>query len=910
MRRSRVFVLLGTALGAAVLGTLATALAQQLPAIDPERAFATSDADLDGRLTLDEFREQARISPRLKNLPGQVEPLFRRFDADGDGALTLGEYRKLFALRPGGVPKASGASPKRRSTTAEQAAPSADAALTPEQVAFFESKIRPVLATKCASCHSEDSEKVRGGLLVDSRDGLLRGGDSGPAIVPGNPDESLLIQAIRYGDDSPQMPPKGKLPDEVIADFERWVNQGAPDPRTQAKGTAGHAGVDVEKGRSFWSFQAPRKVEPPEVKDAAWPRGEIDRFVLAKLEEKGLRPVADADRPALIRRVTFDLIGLPPTPEQVKAFVDDQSPDAFARVVDGLLGSERFGERWGRHWLDVARYAESSGKVNFAYPQAWRYRDWVIDAFNRDKPYDQFIREQIAGDLLPADDTRQRAAQVIATGFLAIGSKAHNTLDRKQFLVDLADEQIDVTTQAFLGLTVACARCHDHKFDPIPQRDYYALSGIFQSTQTCYGTLSGVIQSNNPSPLIELSEEADPPSALPKLTEAGREALRKQLDEAIAAREAMSPQDRNFTTKGFLTNARISTLRYRLASYRPDGTPRAFAMGVRDRDEPVDSPLYVRGELDQPAELVPRGFVQVISDGTPPPVSEGSGRRELADWLASRENPLTARVMVNRVWLHLFGRGLVPTPDNFGAAGQPPSHPELLDFLAVSFMDQGWSVKTLIRQIVLSRAYQLSTTVDDRNLEVDPDNALVWRMSPRRLEAEALRDAVLAISGRLVLKPPAGTVVARTGEGFAGLARAFAQDAIDPHRSVYLPIVRDQLPESLALFDFADPSLVTSERAGTTVPAQALYLMNSPWIARMAEATADRLLREVGDETERIERAYLLTLARAPSDRDRDRSLAFLKDFDTGSAGAGEDRAAWAAFCQALFASAEFRYLN
>jgi cytochrome c553 len=910
MRRLRAFVLLGTALGTAALGNLATALAQQFPAIDPERAFATSDADLDGRLTLDEFREQARNSPRLKNLPGQVEPLFRRFDADGDGALTLGEYRKLFALRQGSMPKAGAAGAKRPSTTPVQALQNADAALTPEQVAFFESKIRPVLATKCASCHAQDAEKVRGGLLVDSRDGLLRGGDSGPAIVPGNPDESLLIQAIRYGDESLRMPPKGKLSDEVVADFERWVKQGAPDPRTEAKGTAARAVVDVETGRSFWSFQPPRKVEPPAVQDDSWPRTEIDRFVLARLEEKGLRPVGDADRSALIRRMTFDLIGLPPTPGEVRAFLADESPDAFARVVDRLLASERFGERWGRHWLDVARYAESSGKVNFAYPQAWRYRDWVIDAFNRDKPYDQFVREQIAGDLLPADDARQRAAQVIATGFLAIGSKAHNTLDRKQFLVDLADEQIDVTSQAFLGLTVACARCHDHKFDPIPQRDYYALSGIFQSTQTCYGTLPGVIQSNNPSPLIELPEEADPASALPRLTEAGRAALQKQIDEAIAAREAMSPQDRNFTTKGFLTNARISTLRYRLASYRPDGTPRAFAMGVQDRDEPVDSPLYIRGELDQPAEFVPRGFVQVISDGTPPPVSEGSGRRELADWLASRENPLTARVMVNRVWLHLFGRGLVPTPDNFGAAGQPPSQPELLDFLAVSFMDQSWSVKSLIRRIVLSRAYQLSTTVDDRNLEVDPDNALVWRMSPRRLEAEALRDAVLAVSGRLVLKPPVGTVVARTGEGFAGITRASAQDAIDPHRSVYLPVVRDQLPESLALFDFADPSLVSSERSGTTVPAQALYLMNSPWIARMAEATADRLVREVGDDSERIERAYLLTLARVPTSRERDRALAFLKDFGSGSAGDATDRGAWAAFCLALFASAEFRYLD
>lgn len=896
-----------TSIGFLTLSSLVASRAQP-PAIDPERAFAAGDIDLDGRLTLEEFKSQARVSPRLKNAPGLVEPLFRQLDADRDGALTLGEYRKVFVLRPGAmkqkrtVPAPQPVSPKAE-TTAERP-PTAD------QIKFFETKIRPVLATQCAECHSKESKKLQGGLRVDTRDGLRQGGDSGPAVVPGNLDESLLVQAIRYKDESLRMPPKAKLSDQVVADFENWVQMGAPDPRTESTRTTARTSIDLEAGRRFWAFQPPRRIRPPTSGDSSWPKSEIDRFLIAGWEAKGLKPAADADRSTWLRRVSFDLIGLPPTPDEVRSFLADESTNASDKVVDRLLNSQRFGERWGRHWLDVARYAESSGKVNFSYPQAWRYRDWVIKSFNDDKPYNQFVREQIAGDLMETADVRERASQTIATGFLALGSKAHNTQNRKQFLLDLADEQIDAAAQAFLGLTVACARCHDHKFDPISQRDYYALSGVFQSTQTCYGTVAGVIQSNNPSSLIELPANSGQPSALPTLTDSLRKSLEKQLETAIETRNKMNTEDRNLSIQGLLNNARIVLIQHRLATYRPDGTPRLFAMGVRERDEAVDSPLYIRGELEQAAETVPRGFIQVLSPDTDPPIEKGSGRRELADWLASPRNPLTARVMVNRVWLHLFGRGLVSTPDNFGAAGQPPSHPELLDFLAVSFMEKGWSVKTIIRQIVLSRAYQLGSTVDDRAMDLDPDNTLVWRMSPRRLEAEVLRDAVLAIGGRLNTQPPIGTTVARTGEGFAGLARAFSQDSVDPHRSVYLPIVRDQLPESLALFDFADPSLVTGVRSNTTVPSQALYLMNSPWIARLAEATAYRILAINGDNAEKIEYAYLLTLTRAPTSTERDRVQAFLKEFSPTGDDKNASRAAWSAFSQALFASGEFRYLN
>jgi cytochrome c553 len=884
--------------------------AQRFPAFDPERIFMVGDADLDGRLSLDEFRELYRSSPRMKNAAATIEPLFRRLDTDHDGFLSLREYRKFFPGRPGGATATPDSAKEKPSVVGDVRASATEGApISREQEKFFEAKIRPVLVTHCGKCHSRTAEKLRGGLRLDSRDGLRRGGDSGPAIVPGKPEESLILRAIRYRDEELRMPPKGKLPDAVVADFEAWVKMGAPDPRIDPTGTAARPPAAPSKGREFWSFRPPKKAPPPASKRADWPRGDIDRFLLAELEAHGLSPVADAERSKLLRRVTFDLLGLPPTPEEADAFLRDDSHEALARVVDRLLASPRFGERWGRHWLDVARFAESSGKTNFTYPQAWRYRDWVIASFNADTPYDRFVRAQIAGDLLPAGSDRQRADQLIATGFLAIGSKAHDAENRGQFVLDLVDEQIEATTRAFLGLTVACARCHDHKMDPISQKDYYALAGIFRSTQTCSGTLARVFPNFNASPLIELPAGAGVPSAVPALTAGQRAAMEQRVASMVRERDAIPPGEAN-RDRLRRVNSLLAMQRYRLAIDRPGGSPRAFAMGVRERDEFIDSPLYARGELDQPRALVPRGLIQVLCAESTPPIAAGSGRRELADWLATPANPLTARVIVNRVWLHLFGRGLVPTPDNFGAAGRPPSHPKLLDTLAVDFMADGWSIKKLIRRIVLSRAYGLDSAHDPQNFEADPDNALVWRMSKRRLEAEAVRDALLFVGGRLTPEPPVGSAVARTGEGLAFFLRVAALDASDTHRSVYLPVVRDQVLESLALFDFADPSLVTGERATTTSPAQALYFMNSPFVIRQAEALAERVCVAERDDARRVHLAYRLAFARPPTGGERDRALAFLRDF---AARAGtQDRAgkAWPAFCQALFAGAEFRYLD
>jgi hypothetical protein len=781
----------------------------------------------------------------------------------------------------------------------------AEKAPTSEQIAFFEKSIRPVLVRECYSCHAKTAEKVRGGLKLDTRDVLRKGGDSGAAIVPGDPKKSLLMLAIRHAEDVKPMPPKKKLADEVVADFEKWIAMGAPDPRDSGAKTV-KVEIDIEKGRKFWAFQPVKKSTAPTVQNTAWPRSDIDRFLLAEMEAKGLRPVADADPRTLLRRLSFDLIGLPPTPEDAEAFVKDYQARprmALEKATDKLLASPQFGERWGRHWLDVARYAESSGRAaNFSYPHAWRYRDYVIASFNADKPYDEFIREQLAGDLLTAKDDRQKAEYAIATGFLAVGPKSHNERNRQQFMMDVADEQIDATSQAFLGMTVACARCHDHKFDPIPQKDYYALSGIFRSTETCYGTVR-LLQNNHPGTLIRLPKDADVVVPVEPLTAERRESINKQMKD-LREQSSNITGDNAQIRRLFLRN-RITILQSQLDSYDTDGTPKVLAMGVRDRAFGNDSRVYNRGELDQPGETVKRGFPQVMTTKQPT-IGRGSGRLELADWIASKNNPLTARVMANRVWLHLMGRGLVPTPDNFGASGLPPSHPALLDHLALSFADHGWSVKKLIREIVLSRAYQLSSEYSAKNNDADPDNVLVWRMPKRRLEAEALRDAMLAVSGRIDLTPPKGSPVARAGEGQAGLRGRGGPGgdpiAADTHRTVYVSIVRDQVPEALTLFDFPDPSLIIGERATTTVPAQSLFLLNNPFVIRTAEAFAEKLLALDGDDDAKLTRAYQQCYARPPSKKELSNAQKFLAEYGKTQ----PRRAAWIALAQALFASAEF----
>ena len=785
----------------------------------------------------------------------------------------------------------------------------------PEGLEFFETKIRPVLAKNCYACHSSAVKTPMGGLFLDTRTGMQKGGNSGPAIVPGKPEESLFIHAIRH--EGRKMPPSGKLSDSAIADFEKWVAMGAPDPRDGLATDWKPSTIDIEKGRKYWAFQTPRKPAAPKVKNGKWASQPIDRFLLAQMEKKKLTPVADADRATWLRRVTFDLTGLPPTPDEVDAFTRDRSRDAYAKVVDRLLASERFGERWGRHWLDVARYAESVGRGrNYAFPYAWRYRDYVIDALNKDKPYDQFVKEQIAGDLLPAASEKQHNEQLIATGFLALGSHDLIEINPAVFRMDVVDEQVNATSRAFMALTVGCARCHDHKFDPIPTTDYYAMAGIFRSTEM----LSGLqrrprdnISYFNVGLLAKMSygpEDAKPeflkdPEELKKWESLHAE-LRTMLQNPRQFLQQNNLPNRKAAKKGLPAAAPGGVLpapaaqqKLRQASARilleldRFPLPPDLVMAVREGNA-ADCEVHVRGDVQTLGPAVPRGVVQVASKpGEKVEIGKSeSGRLQLAEWLARRDHPLTARVAVNRIWQHLFGRGLVATVDNFGNMGEKPSNQELLDYLAVRFMDQGWSVKKIIREIALSHAYRLSTAYSARNAKADPDNLLLWRMNRRRLEVEAIRDSLLMVSGRIDLHRPADSPVLRfkrgidIGRGRGSVPEDYAVKSYT--RSVYVPVVRNYIPSMFEVFDFPEPSETKGRREVTTVPTQALFLMNSAFVLEQSKSAAERLLAAgASSDEERVARAYRETLGRAPNAAELKWSLEFVKGPAAAGDGAG-----------------------
>lgn len=689
-------------------------------------------------------------------------------------------------------------------------------------------------------------------------------------------------------------------------------------------------GADAQLS-TLWSLRPPQQTVPPEVEDSHWPRSVIDQFVLAGMEHHGLAPTRDASRAALVRRVYFDLIGLPPTPHEVVSFLADDSATAFEKVVDRLLASRQFGERWGRHWLDVARFAESSGReFNFAYPHAWPYRDYVIDAFNQDTPYDQFVSEQVAGDLLP---NRDDDAARIATGFLAVGPKRHND-GGLSFRMDIVDDQIDTTFRAVQGMTLACARCHDHKFDPIPANDYYALAGIFLSTEPLYGTIKQ-IYSNTPTDLYPFGPDAKTKhvafAAHQKKVaalRAEREAKDKSLKMVKAQLQSKSDEETpSEGAKGGLIadlkqqkadlNQQVEAIDKQLEALRASAPPSPkYSVSARDRVKPADSHVAMGGVATQKGELVPRGFLPAIPVPDAPAVDpQQSGRLQLAEWLTSRQNPLTARVMVNRMWHHLFGRGIVETVDNFGSLGKRPSHPELLDYLAREFMHGDWSMKRMIRSMVLSRTYRLSTVRVAANDQIDPDNQWFWRARVRRLDAESLRDAILAVSGQLDRTPPEGSTVTGLGDR---LLKDIPFAKLQPpsnRRSVYLPVLRDYLPELFQLFDFPSPSLVTGRRATTNVATQALYLRNSPFVAKQSNHTARRVINTgpIGDD-ERIAYLYQLAVSRPPTPAELNSAMAFITNAQLKLAAdptidTDPEVASYAALAQALFASAEFRYL-
>ncbi|MEM8668160.1 MAG: PSD1 and planctomycete cytochrome C domain-containing protein [Planctomycetota bacterium] len=635
--------------------------------------------------------------------------------------------------------------------------------LTRDELAFFESKIRPVLVKECFACHSDRTGKIRGGLRLDTAQQMQVGGESGPAVVPGKPDQSLLFTAMTH--ESMVMPPRRKLSDQVIEDFRQWIEMGAPDPRSTAavpvKSTVTKA--DIRRAReNFWAYQPIRKLDPPAVESADWAKTNIDRFVLAKLEQAELMPNEDDVSYRLLRRLSYDLVGLPPTLAQIEAFDEMWDVDqdaAIVRVVDFYLEQPQFGERWGRHWLDVARYAESTGhSVNLTYPHAWRYRDYVIDSFNADKPYDEFVQEQIAGDLLPAKDDETWAEQLVATTFLAIGPKNINDMDSLQFRADLIDEQVDATSRVFLGMSLACARCHDHKFDAIPQSDYYAMSGFFESTNTFFGS---PLPSTNPmvqqdSGILEYPMD-DPGPGQKTYSQAELSELKQQ----IASLQSQMGQGKSFA--GIQRRIYKGQLENELAGIDANGRPISYCMGVQCSDRPRDATLLLHGEVDQLGDVIPRGFPSVVSMKSTRIDKRTSGRRQLAQWMTDKDNPLTARVMVNRVWHHMLGRGIVASPNDFGATGQPPSHPKLLDYLAAQFINSDWSVKSLVRQIATSRVYRLQTSMNEEAYGFDPENSLLWRAHPRRLDAESIRDSMLAVSGQLDLQRPHGSEIAIAG---------------------------------------------------------------------------------------------------------------------------------------------------
>ncbi len=836
-----------------------------------------------------------------------------------------------------------------------------------QDVQFFEAKVRPVLVQHCYKCHSAEAKELKGDLLLDTRAGIQRGGESGLVIKPGEPDASPLVKAIRYQDKDLKMPPEGRLSDEAIADLETWIRKGAPDPREgEAKRPIAGANIDLDAARQFWSFQPLHSTDSPKLKNSDWPRGDVDRYILAGLENKGLQPVADGVPEARLRRLYFDLIGLPPGPKDVHEYVRNASTESWEKIVDKLLASPQFGARWGRHWLDVARYGESNGNTeNFLFPYAWRYRDYVIATYNADTPFDQFVQQQIAGDLLPAKNAQEHDRNLIATGFLALTSKPRPQ-GNPEYAMDLVADQIEVTTTAMMGLTVACARCHDHKLDPISTRDYYALAGIFTSSEMLFSIKGGEGKNSKktgpPTGLHTLQGKEQDVVAATKLADIERKLseLRQQLKKATtskAAQKKAAELEAQFAAAANMSleqlNALGRTARKKLhedletaGKIAPESNaespdppeaaavrksiaelesqrdaiqgmlpePAQYSMGVREA-QPADCAVCVRGEVQKRGDVVPRGFISVVNYTPDIRVNaQQSGRLELARWLTSPQNPLTARVYANRVWLHLFGEGLVRTPDNFGALGESPSHPELLDYLARYLIDHGWSTKQLIRHLVLSRTYQLSGAFSTKGYEVDPENCLHWRQAPRRLDAEVIRDAVLAVSGQLELQPFSGTALESLGEREVRDELVDQVIQTDHHfRSVYLPVVRNAAPEALGLFDVADSSMIVGARSMTTVPTQALYMMNSKFIREQARQAARHLLEQSGDDEKLIEAAYLLAYSRRPTSAERERLLAFLNEAIGDAVGkpvAERRLAAWASVWQSMFSAAEFRYLK
>ena len=818
---------------------------------------------------------------------------------------------------------------------------------------FFESKVRPVLIKRCYDCHSTE-KKTKGGLALDTRAGWQHGGDNGPAIVPGDLTKSLVIKAVRYLDKDFAMPPKSRLPADEVAILEEWVKRGAPDPRTDdtAKAAKPKRSIDLEAGRKFWAFQPVANPTAPAVKDSFWPKDPVDRFLLAKIEAKGLKPAGDADRHTWIRRVSLDLTGLPATAEEVIAFANDNSDAAYAKVVDRLLASPAYGERWARHWLDLTGYADMIGTSNEVFAEhAWRYRDYLIQAFNHDKPFDLFIKEQLAGDLMPASSPEQRASQLVATGFLMVGDLEIVNPDKAKMETDHIDTQLIKIGGAFLGMTMGCARCHDHKFDPVGLEDYYGMAGMLRSSPSSgkmvgfgvWSTIRSVPLPESPAQLAERQKaEAEHAAKLTahkaeqaRLTEennavvaklAALEKTAKATPVAAAPTPKPSPEQDALTKRrdeiAALLKTKASEIQH--AEFFKSKAPKAFAM--QDDAKPADMPIYVRGNPYAPAAVVPRGALRVASWDKFPAIPAGqSGRLQLAEWIADRRNPLTARVTANRLWQKLFGEGLVRSVDYFGERGERPSHPELLDHLATRFMADGWSQKRFLRGLVLSRAYRLSSANHAEGLSLDPENRLFWRMNRQRLEAEAIRDSLLKVSGELATKSGGPSLALEIIENTGALAAAGinppsyhhrkSRPSQDFERTVYLPVMRNG-PSSAdkirSFFDFVDPASITGQRNQTVMPTQSLFLLNNDLVRKRAGALAKQLIAAHANEDARLESLWLRAWNRPITAEERTNARKFLQEITpllkTPRAPDALETARWQELCHSLLASNAFIY--
>lgn len=904
-----------------------------------------------------------------------------------------------------------------------------------EQTEFFEKNVRPVLAAKCQMCHNAKAKTS--GLDVSTGEAFMAGGASGSLVNVESPEQSLLLNVLSY-EGSLKMPPMGKLKDDEIAKIREWVKMGAPWPgvdrtagavKAKSSGTRKHGSAFTDAEWKFWAFQPVEHPAVPAVKNRAWVQSPVDAFLLAKMEEKGLQPAAPANKYALLRRVTYDLHGLPPTEKEIQDFLADHSPDAFRKVVDRLLASPRYGEKWGRNWLDVARFADSTGNdEDHRYPYAYKYRDYVIAAFNDDMPYSQFVKEQVAGDLLPAPNGAEiNRRGLIATGFLALGAKAIAQQDKQKMLYDVWDEQLDVTSKAFLGITLACARCHDHKFDPLTQKDYYGIVGMFASTknfkdaethvskllftplvpkaeyevyekaqaavankgvdisivmdrerdkiqqaliaklpeymmaarknQTVAPGLDAAIikrwvkhfhESEVPRPWLDAFHKADDAGALAiakqfqvsaaaNLAEWSKKMARYRVVERrqIEEKNMLSEEPKHINEKdGFFRDVFADNGPFGVSARAistkasPEGKKELEALRAEQKklkdslppepemacsvvdDKPVMQKVLNRGDYTTPGEDAPKTFPLVIAGRDRLIVKDGSGRKELAEWLASDANPLSARVMVNRIWQGHFGEGIVRTPDNFGKMGERPTHPELLDYLATQFVAKGWSVKEMHRLMLNSSAYQMASAPTPEQVAQDGENKLFTRFPRRRLLVEEMRDGMLAISGKIDLKM-GGTMQSGFGtDSENSNDRLSISPEEQVRRTVYLPLRRANLPALLNLFDFGDATTVNGKRVVTNVAPQALFLMNSKFVSDQAEAMAKGVLSETGlTPAQRIQRIYLKVLNRPPVPAEVDDALTYERSFRERFPKT-TDSDAWQSMTRILLASNEFIYVD